>query len=251
MAAPVLEGEASFNVPDGRKTGSTWYKVHGNIEDSNLPALVTLHGGSGAGHEHLSPLNDLYSKYGIPIVYYDQVCCGRSTHYRETMGDTSFWTFDLFIRELDNLGGMLSAVYATRNPKGLRKLIIVSSPASVPLYVVENDQLRSKLPKDIRETLEKTDHDTPEYAKASVFFYKNHVCQLDPCPEDVQKISDRIVVDALVLNGRYDEMTNICVKPWFRAIPRVRWVIFEDSSHMAHWEQRDRFIEVCGGFLSY
>ncbi|KAJ3572279.1 hypothetical protein NPX13_g5101 [Xylaria arbuscula] len=157
MAAPVLEGEASFNVPDGRKTGSTWYKVHGNIEDSNLPALVTLHGGSGAGHEYLSPLSDLYSKYGIPIVYYDQ-------------------------------GGMLSAVYATRNPKGLRKLIIVSSPASVPLYVVENDQLRSKLPKDIRETLEKTDHDTPEYAKASVFFYKNHVCQLDPRPEDVQKV---------------------------------------------------------------
>ncbi|KAI3343619.1 proline-specific peptidase [Ustulina deusta] len=302
MAATSLEGEVGFDAPGGGKPGHTWYKVHGDLENSQLPALVALHGGPGAGHEYLSPLTNLYSKYGVPVVFYDQVGCGRSTHYPEKMGDTSFWTFDLFVQELDNLvdhlnlrekgffllgqswGGMLGADYATRNPKGLRKLVIASSPASVPLYVVGNDQLRSELPDDIRQALESTNHDTPEYEKASAFFYKKHVCRLNPRPDDVKKafqnlqedataymtmqgpselvivgslkdwegwkIADRIGVDTLVLNGRYDEMTDICVEPWFKAIPRVKWVTFENSSHMAHWEEPDRFLEVCGGFLS-
>ncbi|KAI5924780.1 proline-specific peptidase [Camillea tinctor] len=301
-AVPVREGKVNFEAPNGGKEGSTWYKVHGSLEDSPSPALVALHGGPGAGHEYLSPLANLYGKYGVPVVFYDQVGCGRSTHYREKMGDESFWTFDLFIQELDNLidhlklrekgffilgqswGGMLGAVYATRHPKGLKKLIIASSPASVPLYVVGNDQLRSELPQDIREALEGPDHDSPEYEKASAFFYKQHVCRLDPRPEDVQtafknleedstayitmqgpselvivgslknwegwKIAHDINVDTLVLNGRYDEMTDVCVEPWFKAIPRVKWVTFENSSHMAHWEQPERFLQVCGGFLS-
>ncbi|KAI1498645.1 proline-specific peptidase [Biscogniauxia marginata] len=302
VAVHVLEGEVSFEAPNGGKPGSTWYKVYGSLEGSPLLPLITLHGGPGAGHEYLSPLTNLYGKYGIPIVFYDQVGCGRSTHYREKMGDESFWTFDLFIQELDNLvdhlklrergffllgqswGGMLGAVYATRHPKGLKKLIIASSPASMPLYVVGNDQLRSELPQDMREALESSDHDSPEYEKASAFFYKQHVCRLDPRPEDVQaafknlhedstayltmqgpsellivgslkdwegyKIAHEISVDTLVLNGRYDEMTDVCVEPWFKAIPRVKWVTFENSSHMAHWEQPERFLQVCGGFLS-
>ncbi|KAI1454251.1 proline-specific peptidase [Annulohypoxylon moriforme] len=297
---PVLESEVNFEAPNGGKAGSTWYKVYGSLEESPFPALIALHGGPGAGHEYLSPLTNLYDKCGVPVVFYDQVGCGRSTHYREKAGDESFWTFDLFIQELDNLvdhlklrekgffllgqswGGMLGAVYATRHPKGLKKLIIASSPASVPLCVAGTDQLRSELPQDIRAVLEGSDHDSPKYEEASAFFYNQHVCRLDPRPEDVQtafknledstayvtmqgpselvivgslknwegwKVAHEIKVDTLVLNGRYDEITDICVEPWFKVIPRVKWVTFENSSHMAHWEQPERFIQVCGGFL--
>lgn len=200
----VLEGEVRFHAPNGGKSGHTWYKVYGSLESSTLSPLVALHGGPGAGHEYLSPLTKLYEKHGIPIVFYDQIGCGRSTHYREKVGDDSFWTFDLFIEELNNLvdhlqlrergfciigqswGGMLGAVYAARRPKGLKKLIIASSPASVPLYVVGNNRLRSELPQNVREALESSDHNSPEYEKASAFFYKQHVCRLDPRPDDVQ-----------------------------------------------------------------
>ncbi|KAI0202838.1 proline-specific peptidase [Astrocystis sublimbata] len=298
---PVFEGEVAFEAPNGGKPGSTWYKVHGNL-DSSMPALIALHGGPGAGHEYLSPLTTLHERYGIPIVFYDQVGCGRSTHYREKSGDTSFWTFDLFTQELDNLvdhlklrkdgffvlgqswGGMLGAIYATRHPEGLRKLIIASSPASVPLYVVGNDKLRSELPNDVKEALERSDHESSEYKEASELFYKKHVCRLDPRSADVEaafknlhdddtayltmqgpselvitgslkdwegwKVAHDIQVDTLVLNGKYDEMTDICVEPWVKAIPRVKWIKFENSSHMAHWEEPERFIEACGGFLS-
>ncbi|KAL2191313.1 hypothetical protein L209DRAFT_719830 [Thermothelomyces heterothallicus CBS 203.75] len=49
---------------------------------------------------------------------------------------------------------------------------------------------------------------------------------------------------------RYDEVTDISMDPWFKHIPRVRWVTLENSSPMAHWEDRERFMDVTGTFLS-
>ena len=59
-----------------------------------------------------------------------------------------------------------------------------------------------------------------------------------------------IKVETLLLNGRYDEVTDACMKPWFKTVPRVRWVTLENSSHMGHFEDRDRFMQVCGNFIS-
>lgn len=58
-----------------------------------------------------------------------------------------------------------------------------------------------------------------------------------------------IEVETLLLNGRYDEATDLCMAPWFKTIPRVKWVTLENSSHMGHWEDRERFMEVVGSFL--
>lgn len=154
---PISEGEVAFEVPDAGKPCKTWYKILGSLEDTTAPVLIGLHGGPGSGHEYLTPLADLYRPYGIPTVLYDQIGCGRSTHLREKMGDAKFWSFDLFIRELDNLvdhlklrekgffllgqswGGVLGASYAMsrgegKSPPGLKKLVICSGPSSIPLY---------------------------------------------------------------------------------------------------------------------
>jgi L-proline amide hydrolase len=65
----------------------------------------------------------------------------------EKKGDGSFWTVDLFLKELENLlghlgitgeydldghsaGGVLASEWAARRPKGLRKLVLSSTPAS-------------------------------------------------------------------------------------------------------------------------
>lgn len=60
----------------------------------------------------------------------------------------------------------------------------------------------------------------------------------------------KIEAETLLLNGRYDEATDQCIKPWFDHIPKVKWVTLENSSHMAHFEERDRFIQLVGEFLS-
>ncbi|KAI0024483.1 Alpha/Beta hydrolase protein [Xylariomycetidae sp. FL0641] len=302
---PVSEGEIAFDAPGAGKPCKTWYKVIGSLESSSSPPIVALHGGPGAGHEYMITLEDLYEKHGNPVMLYDQIGCGRSTHFREKMGDGSFWTFDLFIQELDNLvdhfklrekgfhivgqswGGMLGAAYAALRPAGLKKLVIAGGPASMPLYQEGCKYLLSQLPPDVRKTIEdcerKGDYESPEYQQASAVMYARHFCRLDPMPEEVQagfghlkedptayltmqgpseftivgtfkdwegwKDAHNIEAETLLLNGRYDEARDLCMAPWFKHIPKVKWVTLEDSSHMTHWEQRDRFNELCGGFL--
>lgn len=63
--------------------------------------------------------------------------------------------------------------------------------------------------------------------------------------EDAHKIN----VPTLLLNGRYDQAQDSSIKPYFERIPRVKWVQFNESSHTAHFEEHERFIEVVGEFL--
>jgi L-proline amide hydrolase len=51
------------------------------------------------------------------------------------------------------------------------------------------------------------------------------------------------------MNGRYDEARDPVVAPFFREIPRVRWVTFAESSHVLHFEERERCMEILGSFL--
>lgn len=168
---PTHEGEVSFDDPGAGKPCKTWYKITGKSDAKSIP-LVVLHGGPGGGHEYLTPLTDLCDEHAIPVIFYDQIGCGRSTHLQEKMGDDSFWTFDLFVEELENLvdhlnlrergfyvlgqswGGLLGSTYASRQPRGLRKLVLVSSPASIPLYLEGCKNLLAQLPPDTRAVLE-------------------------------------------------------------------------------------------------
>ena len=53
----------------------------------------------------------------------------------------------------------------------------------------------------------------------------------------------------LLINGRYDEVQDITVAPWFMHIPRVKWVQLEKSSHMGQFEERSRCMQFVGAFL--
>ncbi|KAJ7509646.1 Alpha/Beta hydrolase protein [Mycena galericulata] len=302
---PTTEGDVAFDAPNAGKPCKTWYKIVGSL-DSASPPLIALHGGPGAGHEYLLSLIDLYEKHKIPVIFYDQIGCGKSTHFQEKMGDASFWTFDLFYQELDNLidhlklrekgffilgqswGGVLGGAYASRRPKGLKKLVLASGPASMPLYMEGCKALVAALPPDVRETLEECDRrgdfESLEFKKAAAVFYARHVCRLDPHPEEVLytfkhlkedptayftmsgpsefvitgtlkewegwQEAHKIEVETLILNGRYDEVTDLCIEPWFKHIPKVKWVTLENSSHVAHYEDRERYMQVTGAFLT-
>ena len=58
----------------------------------------------------------------------------------------------------------------------------------------------------------------------------------------------RIEASTLLLNGRYDEVGDVAMQPFFDNISHVKWVTFEQSSHTAHLEERSRFMEVLGRF---
>lgn len=59
-----------------------------------------------------------------------------------------------------------------------------------------------------------------------------------------------IDVPVLLLNGRFDEAQDSCMSVFFEHLTKVKWVQFANASHMAHHEERERFMQVVGEFLT-
>jgi proline-specific peptidase len=183
-------------------------------------------------------------------------------------------------------GGMLGMEYALTQPSGIESLTIASSPASMILWVEEANRLREALPAGINETLLKHEnagtYDDPEYLQAMQAFYDRHVCRVVPNPEYVQnafaKLGQQvymtmngpsefhvigklknwdirhrlgeITIPSLLTSGRYDELTPMQAQIVHEGIPGNDWVLFEESSHMPHVEEQDRYYQVLDHFLT-
>lgn len=299
MLSKPLAARRKGTVPFGPY--KTWYRITGEL-GSGRPALVVVHGGPGSTHDYLLKLAELAERTGFPVVHYDQIGNGGSTHLPDRGAD--FWTVPLFLDELDNLlrglgvdndyvlfgqswGGLLAARHAADRPTGLRGLVVANAPASYPLWLQEMAVLRAQLPPGINETLLRHESagttDSDEYHQAMMPFYERHVCRLKPWPRDYQAsfyevyndstvyfsmngpsefhvngtlrdwgVQDRlpdIAVPTLLISGRHDEATPATVQPYQDLIPDVRWTIFEDSSHLPHLEEPDKFLEVMSAYL--
>jgi proline-specific peptidase len=182
-------------------------------------------------------------------------------------------------------GGMLAMEYALIHPPGVQSLAICDSPASIPQWVAEANRLRAELPAEVQQTLLRHEQagttDDPEYEQACRVFYDRHVCRV-PWSEGVQRsfaqmpnevyltmngpsefhcigtlrtwdISARlgeIDVPTLVVSGRHDEATPLIARTVHEGIRGSQWVLFEDSSHMPHEEEPERFVQVVGEFLA-
>jgi L-proline amide hydrolase len=216
-------------IPEASSTGlvdfrdwQTWYRVTGDLQTASKAPVVVLHGGPGATHNYTLRMARLVEQ-GWPVIHYDQLGAGQSTHLPDKGAD--FWTVDLFLDELDNLlshlgirgryhligqswGGMLGAEHAINQPTGLRSLVIADSPASMDLWVSEANRLRDDLPPEIQKVLlqheEAETTDSPEYAEAEKAFYNRHVCRIVPNPPEVTESFDNIAKDPTVyhtMNG--------------------------------------------------
>ncbi|WP_222356186.1 proline iminopeptidase-family hydrolase [Rhizobium leguminosarum] len=185
-------------------------------------------------------------------------------------------------------GGMLGAEHAVRRPQGLKALVIANSPANMRTWVSEANRLRQELPKEVQDTLLKhelagslTD---PDYIAASRIFYDRHVCRVVPWPPEVARTFaimdedntvyrnmngptefhvigtmkdwtienrlDRIEAPTLLISGKYDEATPLVVRPYLERVPGCEWVLFENSSHMPHVEEKQLCLATVSGFLS-
>ena len=277
----------------------TWYRVIGENEEPGKLPLLILHGGPGASHDYLEPLEAM-AQAGRRVIFYDQLGGGNSDHPH----DPSMWTVDLFLEELgavrealalDRLhllgqswGGMLAMEYALTRPDGLASLTVADSPASMLQWVSEANRLRAQLPPEVQQTLVRHEQqgttDSQEYQDAMLAFYRRHVCRIDPWPDCVTRTFEslarypevynvmngpsefhvigtlktwditgrlaEIAVPTLLLSGRHDEATPMIVETIHHRIPGSEWVIFEESSHMPHVEETERYLQVLSEFLA-
>ncbi|TVY83000.1 L-amino acid amidase [Lachnellula suecica] len=199
---PTREGTIPFKIPKYDVPCATYYKIFGDLASAISP-LVVVHGGPGAGHKYLLSFAGLWPRYGIPVVFYDQIGCASSTHLPQTAGDGDFWKESLFLDELDNLidhlglrggfhllgqswGGMLVGSYAAKRPRGLQRLVIASGLASWELSMKGIETRRCELPEETLQTLRKYeqdgDYDNPEYKEATAMFSKKFVFRDDQSP---------------------------------------------------------------------
>ncbi|MEV5098283.1 proline iminopeptidase-family hydrolase [Streptomyces rochei] len=228
LAAPSAKGMLPFGE------WQTWYRVTGDL-GSGRPALVVVHGGPGSTHDYLLRIAEL-AEDGWPVVHYDQLGNGGSTHLPDKGPD--FWTVQLFRDELANLlnglgiaenyvlfghswGGLLSARHAAERPAGLRGLVIANSPASYPLWLREMKVLRAQLPPGTDETLRRHEEagttDSEEYREAVKVFYSRHVCRLRPWPREFMASFYEIANDPTVyetMNGPNEFHVIGTLKDW-------------------------------------
>jgi L-proline amide hydrolase len=258
----------------------TWYEIVGAAEEPGRLPLLCLHGGPGSTHDGLEPLRALADQRRR-VVLYDQLGSGDS----DRPDDPLLWTVETFLDQLRTVrealglerlllfgsswGGMLALEYALTRPDGLVALALNSTPASAPRWAEETRRLAAKLPPGLDEK------------EAEKEYWRRHVCRLEPEPEALQRtrtkfgkqvyetmwgpneftvsgtlkdwdVTDRlgeIDLPVLITSGRHDECTPKLVEVLHRGIARSDWVLFENSSHMPHFEEPGRFLEVVGAFL--
>jgi proline iminopeptidase len=119
--------------------------------------LLLLHGGPGAAHYYLLPLGALADER--PVIYYDQLGCGKS----DCPQDTAIYTIQRSVDEVDAVrralslqevilyghswGSMLAIEYLCQGRgSGVRKLVLAGALASVPQYVAGTRRLLAQMP---------------------------------------------------------------------------------------------------------
>jgi len=154
----------------------------------------------------------------------------------------------------------------------------------MPLWVAEANRLRNELPPEVQATLLRHEAtgttDDPEYLQAMQVFYERHVIRVVPMPDQVKRALDQvgqvyytmngpsefhvtgilknwdrtdrladIRVPTLITSGRYDESTPLINELLHKGIADSEWIIFEQSSHMAHIEEPDVYLPTIESFI--
>ncbi|KAH8882988.1 proline-specific peptidase [Thozetella sp. PMI_491] len=230
---PTKEGTIPFTIPAQLLAGRTdipnpcltYYKTFGDLS-CGAPRVVILHGGPGGGHESNLTLAALWPRYGLPVVFYDQIGCAGSTHLPQAAGDKKFWRAPLFAAELDNLldtlglhdgpgfhlfghswGGNFGAAFAAGRPRGLRRLVLASALPSMDL---SNECIRlrvAELPAETQRALheytEKEEYDHPAYQAALTTFRQRYLCRDYPLPAEMIPTMKHLSEDKTVYGTMY------------------------------------------------
>ena len=223
--ASLRDEEGTVEV-DGYRV---WYRQVGS---GGVPLLL-LHGGPGAGHDYLEPLEALSTER--TVVFYDQLGCGRS----DKPDDRSLWRMERFVAEVETVrralglervhllgqswGGWLAIEYMLTHPQGVVGLVLASTSASIPQFVDEASRLKAELPPETYRTMQRYEASGelhhPEYEAAVLEFYKRYLCRLDPWPEpllrSLENLDGNLVYETM--NGPNEFYVIGNLKDWDRA----------------------------------
>jgi proline-specific peptidase len=180
--ASLPAGEAYLPVPGGR----IWYKVSGTGRGT---PVILLHGGPGYSSFYLKAFEELGDDR--PVVRYDQLGGGKS----DRITDTTLFTIDHFVRELDSLrahlgydkvhllghswGTILALEYYRAHPGHVGSLTLASAALDIPAWERNARRLVATLPDSSRRAIRVREaegkFDAPDYQAALGEFYGRYV----------------------------------------------------------------------------
>jgi proline iminopeptidase len=229
---PVTEGRVK--VPGGTVW---WMKVGAGAKTP----LLTLHGGPGAGHNYLLPLKALADER--PVVFYDQLGCGKA----DSPPNEKIYTIQRSVDEVravrqalglpkivlfgHSWGSMLAIEYMiqTGGP-GVEKLILGGALASVPQANAGMQRLIDRLPNGagarLRALEQAHKETTKEYADLVDLFYRTHLCRANPPPPEYLQSLDIVgkSIAYRVMNGPNEFTIVGVIKDWERRkdLPKIK-----------------------------
>src|SRR6266852_9227815 len=181
-AGPLSPGEAMLAVDGGR----IWYRISGTGHGT---PVILLHGGPGYSSFYMKPFEALGDDR--PVVRYDQLGGGKS----DRITDTTLFTIDHFVRELDSLraylgcqrvhllghswGTILAFEYYRAHPEHVASLILGSAALDMPTWRRNTRRLVGTLSdsaqRAIRVREAQGQFDAPDYQTALGEFYGRYV----------------------------------------------------------------------------
>jgi proline-specific peptidase len=180
--------------------GKVWYRISGNGPGT---PLLALHGGPGYPSDYLWNLEQLSDER--PVIFYDQLGCGRS----DRPSNTSLWTVEYFVKELQQIrealrldqihllghswGAMLATDYLLTKPEGVKSVIFAGPCISIALWRKATSRYLDELPNNfgnvIRQAEKSGNTQDPLYKEAEHLYHITHECRVDPPPANAQASS--------------------------------------------------------------
>lgn len=224
---PVETASGTFKV---------WTKRVGN--NPKIKVLL-LHGGPGCTHELFHCFDGYLPAEGIEYIYYDQL----GSFYSDQPSDTSLWTIDRFVDEVEQVrlalglnednffllgqswGGILAMEYAFKYQKNLKGLIISNMMASAKDYnnyakEVLGPQMDPKVFGEIQAIEAAQDFDNPRYNELLFeHHYTQHILRMPQkdWPQSIQNTFKHLNPEVYIYMQGYSEFGitgNATLKNW-------------------------------------
>ena len=226
-----------INTPIGQF--KVWTKRVGN---NPTKKVLLLHGGPGVTHEIYACFDGYFPQEEIEYYYYDQL----GSHYSDQPSDTSLWTTERFVDEVEQVrkalnlssdnfylfgqswGGILAIEYALKYQSQLKGLIISNMMSSIPDYTkyaheVLGPQMPSEVFEEVMAIEAANDFDNPRYNELLFeHHYTAHILRypLDEWPEAVNRTFNHLNPEVYIHMQGYSEFGitgNATLKDWDRS----------------------------------
>lgn len=253
-------------------------------------ACFVLHGGPGSDHTYFRPFLSPLAEH-VQLVYVDHRGNGRSERT-----DPTTYTIEQMVDDLEALrkhlglgqvhllgnsfGGMMAQVYATRYPKSIKKIILVTTTPSADFWEeaqemaekMGTEEQKAVIP-DLFEGRVKNDDDLSKWWEVvlPLYFYNKNKQLFDEMggrtihalevsnfmfaheiPHyDVREKLGNVQNETLVIGSEHDWVTPLSQSKLIHdLLPNSELFVFENSGHMPFIEEPELFNKVVSDFLN-